>query len=201
MLALSNPHMATSYAEDDSFTVYDTHGRQKDYVESVVQRKERIEFLKQREWVRRVTEWVRQTNAQKDLVRKLSLSITRRSYSRSRSSVVRPDRTSLSPTTTPASHQPSLSPAWKRRKRSLISSIVHLPALPSLPSQRRSPLFCPSIAAPLPHLVSPSLPYPREERLAITEDAAALVFVGIPASSLFPAYMRCRKRIRPSAQK
>ena len=28
------------------------------------QRRERIEFLKQREWARRVAEWVRQTNAQ-----------------------------------------------------------------------------------------------------------------------------------------
>jgi len=62
MLAFSNPHMAV---QDDSFTVYDTHGRQKNYIESVVQRKERIEFLKQREWIRRVTEWVRETNAQK----------------------------------------------------------------------------------------------------------------------------------------
>lgn len=72
--------MATSYAEDDSFTVYDTHGRQKNYSESVVQRKERIEFLKQREWVRRVTEWVRQTNAQKDLVRKTFFTPYRHSY-------------------------------------------------------------------------------------------------------------------------
>ncbi|KAI9571926.1 hypothetical protein HD554DRAFT_2168733 [Boletus coccyginus] len=45
---------------------YDALGRQKHFVESSIQRRERIEFLKQREWVRRVTEWVRETNAQKD---------------------------------------------------------------------------------------------------------------------------------------
>lgn len=49
--------------------VYDVHGRQKTFVESAIQRRERIEFLKQREWIRRVTEWVRETNAQKYSVR------------------------------------------------------------------------------------------------------------------------------------
>ena len=52
--------------------VYDTLGRQKTFIESAMQRRERIEFLKQREWIRRVTEWVRETNAQKDSVRTLS---------------------------------------------------------------------------------------------------------------------------------
>ncbi|KAF8551549.1 hypothetical protein OG21DRAFT_1486881 [Imleria badia] len=51
---------------NESTPVYDTHGRQKNFVESTMQRRERIEFLKQREWVRRVTEWVRETSAQKD---------------------------------------------------------------------------------------------------------------------------------------
>lgn len=66
MLAYDSPRMPTTA---NTTPVYDTHGRQKHFVESVIQRRERIEFLKQREWVRRVTEWVRETNAQKDFVR------------------------------------------------------------------------------------------------------------------------------------
>jgi len=48
----------------NQITFYDTRGRQRTYIESAMQRKERIEFLKQREWVRRVAEWVKETNAQ-----------------------------------------------------------------------------------------------------------------------------------------
>jgi hypothetical protein len=55
---------------------YNTHGRQTTYVENTMQRRERIEFLKQREWIRRVTEWVRETNAQKDLVSVPPLSMS-----------------------------------------------------------------------------------------------------------------------------
>ncbi|KAH7919554.1 hypothetical protein BV22DRAFT_1108020 [Leucogyrophana mollusca] len=47
---------------------YDGRGRQKQYVESVAQRKERIEFLKRREWARRVAEWIRETSAQQDVM-------------------------------------------------------------------------------------------------------------------------------------
>ncbi|KAG8215317.1 hypothetical protein J3R82DRAFT_8908 [Butyriboletus roseoflavus] len=62
MFAYDSPlHMS-----DNTTPLYDTRGRQKGFVESTVQRRERIEFLKQREWVRRVTQWVRETNAQKD---------------------------------------------------------------------------------------------------------------------------------------
>ena len=45
------------------------------------QRRERIEFLKQREWTRRVAEWVKQTNAQRpDCVRPYRISSSARSY-------------------------------------------------------------------------------------------------------------------------
>lgn len=76
MLAYDSPlqhsHMSTNVADsipDNPTPVYDARGRQKNFIESAVQRRERIQFLKQREWVRRVTEWVRETNAQKDSVR------------------------------------------------------------------------------------------------------------------------------------
>ncbi|KAF8841864.1 hypothetical protein BDN67DRAFT_966579 [Paxillus ammoniavirescens] len=52
------------YFSDDGAPVYDARGRQKTFVESLAQRRERIEFLKRREWARRVTEWVRETNSQ-----------------------------------------------------------------------------------------------------------------------------------------
>ncbi|KAG9310971.1 hypothetical protein JVU11DRAFT_8849 [Chiua virens] len=54
---LQDPHMATSA---NSTPVYDPYprGRQKIFSESALQRRDRIEFLKQREWVRRVTEWI-----------------------------------------------------------------------------------------------------------------------------------------------
>lgn len=42
--------------------LYHSRDTQKHVMES--QRRERIEFLKQREWARRVAEWVRQTNSQ-----------------------------------------------------------------------------------------------------------------------------------------
>ncbi|KAF9238675.1 hypothetical protein BU15DRAFT_75121 [Melanogaster broomeanus] len=59
------PTNMTSFS-NDSPPVYDTRGRQRTFVESEAQRKERIEFLKRREWARRVTEWVRETNSQKN---------------------------------------------------------------------------------------------------------------------------------------
>jgi len=43
-------------------SLYHSRDTQKHVMES--QRRERIEFLKQREWARRVAEWVRQTNSQ-----------------------------------------------------------------------------------------------------------------------------------------
>ncbi|KAF9221721.1 hypothetical protein BS17DRAFT_239403 [Gyrodon lividus] len=55
------------YFSDDRAPVYDARGRQQNFTESAAQRRERIEFLKQREWARRVTEWVRETNSQKDI--------------------------------------------------------------------------------------------------------------------------------------
>ncbi|KAG6334788.1 hypothetical protein ID866_4306 [Astraeus odoratus] len=42
--------------------LYDSRDRQRQILES--QRRERIEFLKKREWARRVAEWFRQTDAQ-----------------------------------------------------------------------------------------------------------------------------------------
>ncbi|KAF8125617.1 hypothetical protein EV363DRAFT_1225658 [Boletus edulis] len=51
---------------NNSTPIHDPHGRQKNFAESAIQRKERIEFLKRREWVRRVAEWVRETSVQKD---------------------------------------------------------------------------------------------------------------------------------------
>ncbi|KIJ60907.1 hypothetical protein HYDPIDRAFT_31785 [Hydnomerulius pinastri MD-312] len=52
---------------NDAAPVYDTRGRQKHFVESSAQRRERIEFLKRREWARRVAEWVRETSSRKDV--------------------------------------------------------------------------------------------------------------------------------------
>ncbi|KIK92865.1 hypothetical protein PAXRUDRAFT_550252 [Paxillus rubicundulus Ve08.2h10] len=52
------------FSDDDGAPVYDVRGRQKTFTESLAQRRERIEFLKRREWARRVTEWVRETNSQ-----------------------------------------------------------------------------------------------------------------------------------------
>ncbi|EIW76661.1 hypothetical protein CONPUDRAFT_168482 [Coniophora puteana RWD-64-598 SS2] len=46
----------------------DIRGRQTQYVESTAQRRERIEFLKKREWARRVAEWIRETSAQQDVM-------------------------------------------------------------------------------------------------------------------------------------
>ncbi|KAG1732633.1 uncharacterized protein EDB91DRAFT_1151162 [Suillus paluster] len=47
---------------------YDVRGRQQNFVESAQQRKERIEFLKKREWARRVAEWIRETSARQDVM-------------------------------------------------------------------------------------------------------------------------------------
>ncbi|KAN0079928.1 hypothetical protein V8E55_009494 [Tylopilus felleus] len=67
MLAYDSPLMSTeNNVDNNSHSVYDAHGRQKTYIESAMQRRERIEFLKKREWVRRVTEWVRETSAQQN---------------------------------------------------------------------------------------------------------------------------------------
>lgn len=79
MLAYHSPPMSTNVSHNTSNSpapVYDTHGRQRTFVENAIQRRERIEFLKQREWIRRVTEWVRETNAQKNLVSVSPLSIS-----------------------------------------------------------------------------------------------------------------------------
>jgi len=37
---------------------YDERGRQKKYMESDAQRRERVEFLRRREWTRRIAEWI-----------------------------------------------------------------------------------------------------------------------------------------------
>ncbi|KAG0706223.1 hypothetical protein DFH29DRAFT_902737 [Suillus ampliporus] len=47
---------------------YDVRGRQQHFVETVRQRRERIEFLKKREWARRVAEWIRETSARQDVM-------------------------------------------------------------------------------------------------------------------------------------
>jgi hypothetical protein len=47
---------------------YDVRGRQQHFIETAQQRKERIEFLKKREWARRVAEWIRATSARQDVV-------------------------------------------------------------------------------------------------------------------------------------
>ncbi|KAG1859059.1 hypothetical protein C8R48DRAFT_256807 [Suillus tomentosus] len=47
---------------------YDVRGRQQHFIETVQQRKERIEFLKKREWARRVAEWIRATSARQDVM-------------------------------------------------------------------------------------------------------------------------------------
>lgn len=209
MLACDSPlHMSTSLTDplpDNSPPVYDARGRQKNFVESAVQRRERIQFLKQREWVRRVTEWVRETNAQKDSVRvpiPISISLVLTRLLLSQFSVVQADHSFLSQPRTLASrpsHPPSLSPAWKRReKKSPTLFTVHLPTPPSPPFPRKSLLFFPSIVVHLPHLASPSQAYPNlpREDQGITEDAVAPVFAAIRANNLFPVYAKCLKRTR-----
>lgn len=47
---------------------YDVRGRQQHFIETTQQRKERIEFLKKREWARRVAEWIRATSARQDVM-------------------------------------------------------------------------------------------------------------------------------------
>ncbi|KAG2344650.1 hypothetical protein BDR05DRAFT_961566 [Suillus weaverae] len=47
---------------------YDVRGRQQHFIETAEQRKERIEFLKKREWARRVAEWIRATSARQDVM-------------------------------------------------------------------------------------------------------------------------------------
>lgn len=47
---------------------YDVRGRQQQFVETAQQRKARLEFLKKREWARRVAEWIRETSARQDVV-------------------------------------------------------------------------------------------------------------------------------------
>lgn len=47
---------------------YDVRGRQQHFIETAQQRKERIEFLKKREWARRVAEWIRATSARQDVM-------------------------------------------------------------------------------------------------------------------------------------
>lgn len=43
-------------------------GRQAQYTESASQRRERVEFLRKREWARRVAEWIRETSARQDVL-------------------------------------------------------------------------------------------------------------------------------------
>lgn len=70
MLACDNPSPYPNHINDFRFptpqhsfsSLYHSRDAQRHVMES--QRRERIEFLKQREWARRVAEWVRQTNAQ-----------------------------------------------------------------------------------------------------------------------------------------
>lgn len=47
---------------------YDVRGRQQQFIETAQQRKARLEFLKKREWARRVAEWIRETSARQDVV-------------------------------------------------------------------------------------------------------------------------------------
>ncbi|EGO02925.1 hypothetical protein SERLA73DRAFT_176394 [Serpula lacrymans var. lacrymans S7.3] len=47
---------------------YDMRGRQAQYTESASQRRERVEFLRKREWARRVAEWIRETSARQDVL-------------------------------------------------------------------------------------------------------------------------------------
>ena len=98
MLAYDSPLMSTeNNVDNNSHSVYDAHGRQKTYIESAMQRRERIEFLKKREWVRRVTEWVRETSAQQNYVcvsRSFIDSPSLNALSCSQSLVVRPGHTS-----------------------------------------------------------------------------------------------------------
>ncbi|OCH90861.1 hypothetical protein OBBRIDRAFT_803684 [Obba rivulosa] len=45
---------------------YDERGRQKKFVESSAQRRERVEFLRRREWTRRIAEWINDSATVKD---------------------------------------------------------------------------------------------------------------------------------------
>ncbi|OAX34658.1 hypothetical protein K503DRAFT_724168 [Rhizopogon vinicolor AM-OR11-026] len=47
---------------------YDVRGRQQQFIETAQQRKARLEFLKKREWARRVAEWIRETSARQDVM-------------------------------------------------------------------------------------------------------------------------------------
>jgi hypothetical protein len=46
---------------------YDEKGRQIHYVESAVQRRERVAFIRKREWARRVSAWIEQSRSVDDL--------------------------------------------------------------------------------------------------------------------------------------
>jgi len=52
-------------------TQYDEKGRQMQYVESTLQRRERIAFLKKREWARRVVLWLNHTALMDSVVSRL----------------------------------------------------------------------------------------------------------------------------------
>ncbi|KAG2151037.1 uncharacterized protein EDB93DRAFT_1249533 [Suillus bovinus] len=63
LLASSHPVTTPVYSPP-----YDVRGRQQHFIETAQQRKERIEFLKKREWARRVAEWIRATSARQDVM-------------------------------------------------------------------------------------------------------------------------------------
>jgi hypothetical protein len=63
LVASSHPAMTPVYSPP-----YDVRGRQQHFIETPQQRKERIEFLKKREWARRVAEWIRATSARQDVM-------------------------------------------------------------------------------------------------------------------------------------
>lgn len=64
-LLVASSHSATTPVYSPP---YDVRGRQQHFIETAQQRKERIEFLKKREWARRVAEWIRATSARQDVM-------------------------------------------------------------------------------------------------------------------------------------
>ena len=119
-------------------TFYDTRGRQKTYIESAMQRKERIEFLKQREWIRRVAEWVKETNAQNYSVRlfaRLSVLVFTRSPAKLRSL-----QQNMLPGWSAICHSLSL----RRGRRGAVHHLQRIPELfPFLPFRRNHPRSAP----------------------------------------------------------
>ncbi|KAJ8583910.1 hypothetical protein M405DRAFT_827727 [Rhizopogon salebrosus TDB-379] len=81
---------------------YDVRGRQQQFVESAQQRKARLEFLKKREWARRVAEWIRETSARQDVMNFGCTGSLAASSSRSDNSNVRRSTTPRSPLPLPS---------------------------------------------------------------------------------------------------